>query len=566
MIAKRARRGLVSFFAIFAAFAVVVVAVVLPSPARHVVLSGPTDPRVVKGALHIHTIRSDGGGTIDDVAAAAARAGLQFVIVTDHGDGRRLDPPAYRSGVLCIDGAEISTDDGHLVVAGFRTPEYRLAGEGRDVIEDIHRLGGLALVAHPASPKTELAWRDWDARFDGLEWLNGDAEWRDEAAPALFRLVVSYPFRPAAAAAAVFDRPVASLARFDEIAARRPLVTLAGHDAHARIAARGEDDYLSGLALPLPSYEAVFRSFAVRAVLDSPLRGDAAADAATVLRAIRHGRVYTAIDAIAAPERLAFVARSGSASVEIGGRLIPAGPIAFEVHADAPEQATIVLLHEGREVASGPPPRLEFEHSPVPGAYRVEVRVPGAPGQPPVPWILTNTIHVGIPSEIFPPVLPRVWEGVLLSRPADLPLWRVEHAPGSRGTFTPADGDGLVFTYQIGGGPSDSPYAALVRPLRVPADARAIGFRARADRPMRLSVQLRAAGGDGGVRWRRSVFLDAAEREIRIELSDMRPVDPGTASRPAGDRVDALLFVVDSVNTDPSASGQVWIGGVRVGG
>ena len=40
---------------------------------------------------------------------AAARAGLKFVVFTDHGDATRPpNPPTYRSGVLCLDGVEVS--------------------------------------------------------------------------------------------------------------------------------------------------------------------------------------------------------------------------------------------------------------------------------------------------------------------------------------------------------------------------------------------------------------------------------------------------------------------------
>jgi predicted metal-dependent phosphoesterase TrpH len=130
---------------------------VLPPAPRHVNRSAASDPLVVKGAIHVHTIRSDGGGTVDDVAAAASAAGLAFVIVTDHGDGRRIEPPSYRSGVLVLDGAEVSTAQGHVLAIGVRAAEYPLGGEARDVIEDIHRLGGFAVAAHPASAKREPA-------------------------------------------------------------------------------------------------------------------------------------------------------------------------------------------------------------------------------------------------------------------------------------------------------------------------------------------------------------------------------------------------------------------------
>ncbi len=76
-------------------------------------------PAVVRGAYHIHTERSDGTGTIEEVAAAAARAGLQFVILTDQRDGMRPPlAPAMHGGVLVLDGVEISTSGGHYVALG----------------------------------------------------------------------------------------------------------------------------------------------------------------------------------------------------------------------------------------------------------------------------------------------------------------------------------------------------------------------------------------------------------------------------------------------------------------
>ena len=51
---------------------------------------------------------------MDEIATAAARAGLQFIILTDHGDGTRApDPPSYLHGVLVIDGVEMLRLDPH---------------------------------------------------------------------------------------------------------------------------------------------------------------------------------------------------------------------------------------------------------------------------------------------------------------------------------------------------------------------------------------------------------------------------------------------------------------------
>jgi hypothetical protein len=550
MITKKAPRRFWNFFVILAILAAFVLFFVAP-PAPQEVHRAAADPLVLKGALHIHTLRSDGGGTTDDVAAAAAQAGLRFVVITDHGDGRGIDPPTYRSGVLCIDGAEISTEDGHVVAIGMKPAGYRLAGEARDVIDDVHRLGGIAVAAHPTSPKPELTFSAWNAPFDGIEWLNADSEWRDERLPALARTVLGYPLRPAAALARTFDRP-AALARADEVASRRDIAILAGHDAHARIA-RADGHGYARRGIPLPSYRAVFESFAVRVVLDAALTGNAESDAATVTRALRHGRVFTAIDGLARRAMLAFTARSGGATVSTGGSVIPSGTVEFDVRAAAPQDGRIVLLHDGREVASAAAPRLQQQLPPRPGAYRVEVHVPGAPGSPPVPWILSSPIYVGLRPADLPPVAygPAV--------PITNQDWGFEHAELSSGVLSESP-DGVELTYTLGG-EGTSPFAALAHRVSVPADARALSFSARADRPMRVSVQLRSpAGGGEGQRWGRSVFLDSTDRHITLPLDEFRAVADTNTVIPR-DRIDSLLLVVDSVNTDPGAMGRVFVGG-----
>ena len=255
-------------------------------PQRALVVSGVApDPLTVRGSVHVHTLRSDGTGTVDDVAAAARRAGLQFVVLTDHGDGTRdPDPPAYRSGVLVIDAVEISTMGGHYVALGLARAPYRLAGEPRDVVEDVARLGGFGIVAHPDSPKVDLRWRDWTLPFDGIEWLNADSEWRNEGSFGVARALVTYWWRSPETVTAGFDRPDTPFAEWDTVSQYRRVIGLAGHDAHARIGPRGNwEPGDRDLSVQLPGYEAAFRAFAVRVSLEAPLTGDAGRDAAALL-------------------------------------------------------------------------------------------------------------------------------------------------------------------------------------------------------------------------------------------------------------------------------------------
>ena len=132
-------------------------------PPRAAVASGTVAEairaRTVAGAFHVHSTRSDGSGDREAIAAAAARAGLQFVVITDHGDATRPpDPPAYLHGVLCIDAVEISTNGGHLIALDMPAAPYPLGGEAAAVVEDVMRLGGMPVAAHPDSAKAELAW------------------------------------------------------------------------------------------------------------------------------------------------------------------------------------------------------------------------------------------------------------------------------------------------------------------------------------------------------------------------------------------------------------------------
>src|SRR5258705_6196784 len=109
------RKALLVTAAIVAA---VIFFLLMTLPPRPIAVAATVDPdlqrRTMAGAYHIHSTRSDGSGDKDAIAAAAARAGLTFIILTDHGDGMRPpDPPTYLHGVLCIDGVEISTNGRH---------------------------------------------------------------------------------------------------------------------------------------------------------------------------------------------------------------------------------------------------------------------------------------------------------------------------------------------------------------------------------------------------------------------------------------------------------------------
>ena len=525
----------------------------------------------VRGAMHIHTRRSDGTGTVDDVAAAAARAGLKFIILTDHGDGmREPDSPVYRHGVLCIDAVEISTASGHLVALGLPRVPYSLGGETRDVVEDVRRLGGMAIAGHPTSTRPQLRWTDWSVRVDGIEWANADSEWRDEPFHAFARTLLTYPFRRPETLATLLDRPDEALRRWDGLTQERPTVAVAGADAHARIALTSVGDaYENRVSLHLPGYEQIFRTFSI-AVPGVMLTGDAGADARVVLDAIRRGNVFSSIDALGGPVALSFTASGADGSVTMGEDLVTKGQTRLAVRSNAPEGATVSLLRNGSAVTAVTGPNLEHVASEA-GVYRVEIQWPGAPGEPPVPWVVSNPIYVlsgARPAEtIAPPAEPKQVATRYANGPAN--GWHVENSPGSRGALdvVPAvGGSQLLLRYALGGTEDEGPFVALgMSASEGLANYDRLIFTAQSSRPTRIWVQLRVPGGEQGRSWHRSVYVDETSRTLVVPFDEMRPLEPTTSGQPVLADVRDVLFVVDTVNTRPGVSGQLWVDEVKVG-
>jgi hypothetical protein len=183
-----------------------------------------------------------------------------------------------------------------------------------------------------------------------------------------------------------------------------------------------------------------------------------------------------------------------------------------------------------------------------------------------MPWIVSNPISMGATlSE--PPAPVTMVPAVRLVPMPSATGWTIERDPTSTATVSGAAASS-TFSYSLGQGIPAGQYGALVASVD-PALAQEgfdrVQFTARADRPMRVSVQLRLPGGHDGQRWRRSLYLDGTPRTVTLNLQDFQPVAGQTSLRPIVARVQSVLFVVDTLNASPGSAGTIFLSGVALG-
>ncbi len=546
-------------------------------PHRRLVLPAPWDDGSVRGIVHVHSRASDGRGSLDEIAAAAARAGLAFVVVTDHGDGTRTpEPPSYRSGVLLLDAVEISTRGGHYVALGLPQAPYALGGEAADVVEDVRRLGGFGIAAHPDSPKAELRWQDWAAPVDGLEMINPDTSWRVHAfgggAAAnweLLRALLAYPVRPAESLAQLFTDGEPLRARWTALATSRTVVALAGADAHAKLAMRDSEPGDNRTSIPIPSYESSFSSLSVHVVPARPFTADATADAAALLDGIRLGHAYVAVDGWASPAAFTFHATRGERRIAAGDAMLAGEPLALEVRSNAPAGWLAIVWRGSERIAERAEQAFELTVPGEPAVYSVEVRRPGHDGQP--AWLISNPIYVRAPqpSTGTVPAVPVFTDTQSLFDGRTMAGWSWEGDSTSQASVDLAPlvtGPRVQLRYGLSGGAKVGQYAAAA--VHTPGGAGGadgVRFLVRADGPMRISVQVRAeVPGAEPERWERSVYVDASDAARTVRFADMRPVGTTHSQTPPTGDIRSVMFVVDTTNSRPGSSGRLWLGEVRL--
>jgi len=346
--------------------------------------------------VHLHSDYSDGTATIPELMEAAAEAERDVVLLTDHDTlGARDDGhEGWHGSVLLGVGLEVTPRAGHFLAFGVDLEIKHKGIPEAEIPQAVAKAGGFGFVAHPWSQGARIldrygrfvkrgrahGWRELDGEgIAGIElWsLTTDAseDWRGPVD------AIRYMRDPEKQ----LDGPrPADVAAWDGICQTRRFVAIGGLDAHQHgIRVRGR------LWSPMPNarYFRMLSTYVLSS--ETPKRGDRGAeDLELVYDALREGRCFISVDAIAPGRGFRFWAESDS-DVALMGEERPAG--AWTLRASLPGRAKIRLLRDGEPIAEEEGAKIELAVT-EPGVYRVECHRHWRNRER--PWIYSNPIYL----------------------------------------------------------------------------------------------------------------------------------------------------------------------------
>jgi hypothetical protein len=334
--------------------------------------------RTYTGAIHIHTDRSDGGGTLAEVITAARQSSIDFVVVTDHGTrGYGLEGnEGWHDGVLVLCGEEITRPDAHALA--FETREnigtngtFEAAREAVrrqcGVLASIHhqlpQLGDTnALLPQPVSLK----------EADAVEIWSFMDEYLARAQPRYLQQSCARPEK------LIMGPSRDLLRRWDRELRKRRLPAFAGLNVHARKQPLLEWKMMF-------SYQAAFQSV-VTCIQCHELPNVSLRARDLVWSALREGHSFMVNRSVAPENGFDFHYIGADGRVRLMGDEVPYDPRG-RFYVKLSRDAEVVLRFNGQPFFWGTAKEASFPVA-YPGAYRVEVFLNRRT------WILSNAIRL----------------------------------------------------------------------------------------------------------------------------------------------------------------------------
>ncbi len=346
-------------------------------------------------SVHMHTTYSDGTGSHRDIAAAALKANLDAVIVTDHNVLVTGPEGFYKEGkkrLLMLIGEEIhdqarQPQKSHLLVFNAKRELAGFAPDPQTLIDAVNRQGGLSFIAHlfdpecPPIKEVDISWEDWQAQgYTGIELWNSLSELKIQGKSMLH--ILFYVFFPHFLN---HQPPAQHLTKWDELLnSGKKVVALGGADAHALNVHAGP------IHRQVYPYEFHFRGITNHLITPSALTGAIEHDRKMIYDAFAAGHCFVAYDLPGSTNGFNFTAQGREATAGMGDEISANSGITLNVKLPLATECRLLkdgkTLHvwKNRETCS------HITHEP--GVYRVEVyrqylgKLRG--------WVFSNPIYV----------------------------------------------------------------------------------------------------------------------------------------------------------------------------
>lgn len=543
-------------------FVILVIIILFPIFSyRKEVNDNPLPSYFRKGVYHMHSVFSDGRGTVDEITRAAADLGLDFVILTDHGRPNResSSATAYLNGVLLIGASEFSLHAGHLAAMGYDMPNYIFPPEPQEAIDEVSRDQGVCFISHPFDDR--IPWTDWHVKdFTGLEVLSCYTSARRVSFFKLLAFPLQYLVNANYALVSTLEYPGKNMEKWHSLNLENKSGCYYGIyalDAHAKL------PVTENIQLNFPSYKAMFEILTVYVKIDNTRETDAHQAAAKIISSLRKGNFFNVIEAIAPANGFQsyFIEESGqrmemgSFSKSVKGKLILHLPFEFETD--------VVILRDGKvfeRIVKNRDKRREIEVK-EPGFYGIEVYVSKNKFNR-LPWIMTNPFCIGRKQL---PAREKEKKEIVLKKPLahEKGFFRVEKNKGSEGTisYEISDKDELITTLTFAL-ERDSPsvkdfWSVLAARERFDfSDFKGFVFEACSDKRRRFWAEYRT-GAPGSETWFRHSFLVEKEwKRFHIPFERFHVIF-GEKKSPDLSDIYSIFFSINNANAYAGTRGRI---------
>ncbi len=342
------------------------------------------------GAIHMHSVYSDGSGEAQDIAKLADEVGLDYIILTDHNTLRALHEgfEGWYNNTLLLVGCEINDKENRNHYLAFGINEaYSTRISAKEYVKKVKEDGGIGFIAHPHEKRTHMKehppypWVEWDTEdFDGIEIWNHMSEWMENLTEQNKYQNFIHPLK------SIDKPPEETLKVWDELNLKRRVTCIGGIDAHAH-----KYNLLGFLEVEIFPYKVLFKSIRTHILTHEEVRKEEnnIANAKKIIYgALKEGRSFVANDYHGDSKGFRFFAESENKIYNMGDSVKPNGKVKFKVLLPA-QNAEIRFIRNGKKIDTVESRECEFivDRS---GAYRVEVFLDGNA------WIYSNHIRVGL--------------------------------------------------------------------------------------------------------------------------------------------------------------------------